>query len=260
MSQLSSAVRVEWLKLRRSRLPLATLAAFTFAAGIGALFMYVIADSGRAREAGLLGEKAQLSQLTADWNGLLTFLGQVVAVGGLLVFAFVASWMFGREHADDALRYLLALPVPRTTIAVAKLIVTAGWCAVLTAWLLGAGLVLGTMLSLPGGNTDVVLSGIGRAATAAGLMVLAIAPVPFAACAGRGYLVPLSGALAALVLAQVAAVLGAGGVVPWSIPAVAAGLVPGTDVGATGWLIAGLTGIGGVTATIGWWRSGDAGL
>jgi ABC-2 type transport system permease protein len=257
---LSSAVWAEGLKLRRSKLPLATLGAFTFAAGIGALFMYVLADPGRARGAGLLGEKAQMSQFTADWNGLVTFLGQAVAVGGLIVFSFVASWIFGREHADDALRFLLALPVPRSTIAAAKLIVTAGWCAVLTAWLLGAGLVFGMFLRLPGWNADLVSAGLGRAGIAAGLMVLVVAPVPFAACAGRGYNFPLAAPLGALVFAQVAAALGAGGLVPWSIPAVAAGLVPGTELDLAGWIIAGLTGLAGVAATVGWWRSGDAGI
>ena len=49
-------------------------------------------------------------------------------------------------------------------------------------------------------------------------------------------------------------------VAAWSVPAVAAGLAPGSHLGALGLVVAGLTGLGGVAATIAWWRGGDAGL
>jgi ABC-2 type transport system permease protein len=255
-----AAVSAEWVKVRRSKLPLATFGAFTVAAAIGALFMSVLADPTRAARLGAAGQKAQLSNLTPDWSGLLGFLGQVVAVGGLLVFSFVAAWVFGREFSDGTQRYLLALPVPRGTVVAAKVAVVAVWCAALTAWLLGLGLALGVLLGLPGGDPAVVASGVGRAVGAAALMILAVAPVPLVACLGRGYLAPIGAALGALVVAQVAAALGAGGLVPWSIPAVAVGLAPGTDLGPAGCAVAVLTGVAGTGGTLAWWRRGDAGL
>jgi ABC-2 type transport system permease protein len=105
-----------------------------------------------------------------------------------------------------------------------------------------------------------VAAGLGRALLAALLMVLAVSPVPLVACIGRGYLPPIGAALSAVVIAQVAAALGAAGLVPWSIPAVAVGLAPGAEVGPASWLIAAATGAAGVAGTLAWWHGGDAGL
>ena len=47
---------------------------------------------------------------------MLSFAAQAVAVGSLMLFAFILTWLFGREFADGTARYLMALPVSRTTI------------------------------------------------------------------------------------------------------------------------------------------------
>ena len=258
--RFTAALAAEWLKARRSKVPPLTFAAFAAPAGVAALFMFIVRDPERAQRLGLIGQKAQLSGLTADWTGLLGFLAQVVAVGGLLVFSFIATWVFGREFSDATARYLLALPVPRSTIVLAKFTLVAGWSLAVAVWLIGLFLVVGWLLGLPGWSAGVAADGVASALIAASLLLPAVAPVAVVACLGRGYLAPLASALAALVLAQVAAVLGWGAVVPWSVPAVAAGLAPGSHLGAPGLIIAALTGVAGVATTIAWWRSGDAGL
>lgn len=255
-----AALAAEFLKARRSRMPLVTFGTASAAGCVAALFMFILADPARGRRFGLLSQKADLSGFTADWPGLLTFLAQIVAVGDLMLFAFIAAWVFGREFADGTMRYLLALPIPRTTIVLAKYTVVAVWSVALNVWLTGLVLVFGWVLRLPGGGPGVLLEGLSGTATAAALMLLVTTPVALVAGAGRGYLAPLAAALGAVVLAQVTAALGWGGVNPWSIPAVAAGLVPGARLGAPGTAIAVLTGLAGILGTIRWWRSGQAGL
>ena len=76
--------------------------------------------------------------------------------------------------------------------------------------------------------------------------------------AGRGYLAQLACALAALVLAQVAAALGWAAYVPWSVPAIAAGLAPHATLSATSVVITAATALTGVAGTLAWWRSGKA--
>lgn len=254
-----AALRAEVLKVRRSVVPRLTFLAVTLAGCVSGVFMFVVADPERARSMGLLNQKASLSGVTADWPGLLAFLGQLVAVGDLLLFAFIVTWVFGREAAEGTLRYLLVLPVPRPTVALAKFTVVAAWAAAANAWLAGVVLALGALLRLPGGAVDVVTHGLAVAAVAAALMLLVTTPIALVACAGRGYLAPLACALGMLIVAQVAAALGWGAVVPWSVPAVAAGLAPGTSLGVAGVLVAVLTGLAGVLSTIAWWRSPRAG-
>jgi ABC-2 type transport system permease protein len=255
-----AALAAEALKARRSKMPLLTFIAMSAAGLIAALFMFILVNPARAQRLGLLNEKAHLSGLTADWAGLLSFLAQIVAVGDLLLFSFITTWVFGREFSDGTMRYLLALPIPRSTIVYAKFTVVVVWSAAMNIWLAGIVLTLGWALGLPGASPHVVMHGLSGTAIAAVLMLLVTTPVALVACAGRGYLAALASAAGALILAQVAAALGWGGIFPSSIPAVAAGLAPGTRLAAPGIVIAVLTGLAGVFSTVTWWRSGRAGL
>ena len=139
----------------------------------------------------------------------------------------------------------------------AKLTVAAVWAAATNAWLTIVVLLVGRALALPRGSRGVVVHGLDTAGLAAGLMLLATAPVALLASAGRGYLTPLSCTVAAVILGQVGAALGWAEVVPWSVPAVAAGLAPEATLGAPSIVI--LTATCGVLGTLKWWRSGPAG-
>src|SRR5664279_2809073 len=163
---------VETLKARRSRVPLMTFLAATGAGCVAALFMFILANPDRAHQWGLLNQKANLSGLTADWTGLLSFLSQIVAVADMMLFSFILTWVFGREAADGTMRYLLALPVPRATIALAKFTVSAAWAAATNVWLAAVVLAAGKTLVLPGADAAVIRHGLLVAATAAGLMLL----------------------------------------------------------------------------------------
>ncbi|MEZ5407022.1 MAG: ABC transporter permease [Acidimicrobiales bacterium] len=263
MSSLD-ALRAAWfteaLKVRRSTVPAMTALAAAAPAGIAALFMLIAADPDRARRLGLLGAKSSLTGVTADWPGLLSFLAQVVAVGDLLLLAFIATWVFGREAQDGTLRYLLALPVPRWAVVAAKLAVVTLWSVALNLWLASLFCLVGVMLRLPGATMAVVGDGLATAGLALTLMLaVVVGPVAAAASAGRGDLPPLAGALGALAVSQVAAALGFAAAVPWSVPAVAAGLAPGATLGPGAVLLAVATALAGVATTVGWWRSSRAG-
>lgn len=253
-----AALAVEALKVRRSRVPLMTFLAATGAAAMAALFMFILSHPDTARQLGLLRQKANLSGLTADWTGLLTFLAQIVAVADIMLFSFILTWIFGREAADGTLRYLLALPVSRPTIVYAKYTVAAGWALATNVWLTVVVIAVGRLLALPGQDGAALVHGVAVTAATAVLMLLTTAPVAFVASAGRGYLPPLAAALAALVVAQVAAALGWAEIVPWSVPAVAAGLVPDTGLHASSLAVVAVTAACGVLATVLWWRSSSA--
>ena len=260
VDSLRAAWFAEMLKVRRSRVPAMTALAAAAPAGIAALFMLIAADPDRARRLGLLGAKSSLTGVTADWPGLLSFLAQVLAVGDLLLVAFIATWVFGRESQDGTLRYLLALPVPRWAVVAAKLAVVTVWAIALHLWLAGLFLLVGAALGLPGASGAVIVDGLGTAGLVLGLMLAVVpGPVAAAASAGRGYLPPLAAALGALVVSQVAAALGFASAVPWSVPAVAAGLAPGVSLGPGAILLAAATAVAGVAATLQWWRSSRAG-
>ena len=61
----------------------------------------------------------------ADWPTYLDLLAQSIAVGGLILFSLIGSWVFGREFVDRTVKDLLALPTARSAIVAAKFLVIA---------------------------------------------------------------------------------------------------------------------------------------
>ena len=259
MTGLGAALATEWLKSRRSRVPWLVLAGFSFAPMVAGLFMVILKDPEGARKLGLLGAKAQLAAGTADWPTMLSMLAQAVAVGGAILFAFLTSWVFGREFADRTLRGLLASPTSRGAIVVAKAIVVGIWGVAITAWIIALGFAIGAIVGLPGWS-DAVAGATIRGMVAAALLTIALQPVTgLLASVGRGYLAGLAWAVLALVLAQVLAVLGLGAAFPWAVPALVSGAA-GPDAAGVPWTslaLVGVTGVAGLVLTITWWRRAD---
>jgi ABC-2 type transport system permease protein len=256
---LSAALGAEALKVRRSRVPWATAGAMVLAGLVSAFFLFVLQDPGRARSLGLLGAKAQLAGGTPDWAGAFSLAAQVVAVGGLIVFGTVALWLFGREFSDRTAKDLLALPVPRRAVVLAKLVLGLVWCLALTVLLLGVVLASGALLDLPGWSPGTALHGAGTVLATAALTAGLATTYGLAASVGRGYL-PAVGVLFLTVLAaQVVAAVGYGAWFPWAVPALLAGTA-GPDHPAPG--AAGITAVvlvaaGCSAATAVWWERAD---
>ncbi|MGB8021956.1 MAG: ABC transporter permease [Candidatus Nanopelagicales bacterium] len=257
---LTAALSVELLKLRRSHVPLTTFVVFTVAPLAGALLVFVASDPQRARDLGLVGTKAQLSGITPDWPGLLMFATQVAVAGSLLVFSFILTWLFGREFVDRTAHYLMALPVPRSAIVAAKFAVFAGWGALLAAWLALVTLGIGSAMRLPSWSATLAAGAVSAIVRACLLTLLTAAPIAYVASRTRGFLSPLAAAIGLMVLAQLAAGLGWGAALPWSIPALAAGVAPDQHAGAGSLMIVALTGVVGCWATLRWWQGPNAGL
>ena len=86
MNNISQTTRVELLKVRRSKMPLLTLIAFSLAPLAGGFFMFVLKDPQLAQRMGVISMKAQIVAGTADWPTYMSILAQAVAIGGILLF------------------------------------------------------------------------------------------------------------------------------------------------------------------------------
>ncbi|MGW4958242.1 ABC transporter permease [Nonomuraea sp. NPDC004186] len=256
---MREALWAELLKVRRSRLPWITALAFTLAALVCGMFMFILADPARARALGLLGDKAQLSGASADWPGYLALLAQAGAVGGGGVYGLIAIWLFGREFSDRTATDLLALPTSRTAIVAAKFAVAAVWALLLAVLLAGLGLLIGALLGLPTWSAPAAATGLGRILAAAGLAALTTTPLALAASIGRGYLAAVGALFGLVFCAQVIAALGYGAYFPWSVPGLFAGIA-GPDQhppGPLGLLLVTVTGATGAVTTAIWWNRAD---
>lgn len=224
MSSFRAAVWVELRKACASRVLLTTT--FLVVAGI-ALLAGVLVAAARAGNAQILAQLGPLAD-AGGWTLLTGVTAQITAAGALLAFGVALSWTFGREFTDHAITGLFALPVTRSIIALAKLLIhlllTVAVALALTVLVLAAGL----LLDLGPIDADVQRQ-LARQAMLTLLTGLIATPAGWAATLGRGPLLGIATTLVILVAAQVVAIAvpGAAAWLPMSSPALWA-LQPGS--------------------------------
>ncbi|WP_213617539.1 ABC transporter permease [Paenibacillus sp. J22TS3] len=141
------------------------------------------------------------------------------SVFGLLGFGMLTSWTFGREYSDRTLKDLLALPVSRGKIAIAKYVAIIFWCLVMMLISFVYALLLGFSIGLPGFSFAMVQHYFFLILIIGALHLLLSAPLALLACISRGFLMPIGFAFTTLMLALVFGPTTIGAYLPWSVPA-----------------------------------------
>lgn len=210
----SAAFRVEVRKFISARLPMVTAAMVVI--GVAAISCSVVlAAAGGSTEL-----VSKLGPLAAQggWAGYLAAATQVTSAGGFLACGVVVSWSHGREFSDGTIAGLYALPVRRTAVASAKLVVYLAWALVVALLLTVALAVVG----LAAGFGTLAAADVGtllRLAALLPLTALMAVPAAWIATLARG---PLGGIAATVVLvatAQIVVLSGAGASFPPAVPA-----------------------------------------
>lgn len=255
MRGLIAALYVEALKARRSLVPWVIGVFTTLPPIMLGLMMAIKKNPAGAERFGLLNEKSRLLVGAADWPSFLGLVGQTMAAMGAVAFSVLAAWVFGREFADRTCRIMLAVPTRRSAMVAAKLAVTAGWCLLLSAWILLASFVIGVVVGMPGltwQSASAALAIAGRAV----LLWLALMPVTaFVASAGRGYLLPIGYAMVTVIIAQFLSATGWAAWFPWCV-AITSGVAETHITGASVAVVV-LTGVLGIAAVLLWWERSD---
>lgn len=213
-SSFAAALGAERVKTTGSRVVATTtvLLAVGIALLAGALTM--AATNGNQQVIDQLGPLGD----STGWALLTGVVAQVTAAAAVLGFGVALSWMFGREFTDGTITGLFALPVSRTTVALAKI-------AVYLLWALGVATVLAVVLGLLGfivrlgPLTDDVLAALARLHVLTCLSAVVALPTAWAATLGRGPLPGIATAVGLIVLAQVMVVGGTGAWFPVAAPA-----------------------------------------
>jgi ABC-2 type transport system permease protein len=257
---LGQVLATEFLKLRRSKITWLSWLAFSVMPLAGGLFMWIAKEPGRAAELGLMGQKARLAGVAADWPSYFILLNQEACVGGMVLLSIITAYVFGREFADNTAKNMFTQPVGRHWFAAAKLIVVFAWFGVLTVSLIAEGLLVGMLLGLPGFSMRLATSSVGDVLFSGLVGFLLVPMVAWIATLGRGYLSPIGFTIFMLVLGNVFGATGWGKWFPWSIIPMLAGMAgPRVEVLAPGSLVVvGLTFIAGVLATIWQMRWADS--
>jgi len=253
MNHFFTVLFVELLKVRKSKIFWITLAAFSIAPLMAGFFMYVLKDPEFAKQSGLLGAKAQIAG-EVNWPSYFELHAQMIAVGGIVVFGFVTSWIFGREYTDRTVKDLLVLPYSRAVIVIAKFFSAIITNFILSIYVVFAGILIGWIIGLPQWSSMLFINGMYELLIVVILTILISTPVAFFASYGKGYLAPLGFVIITLVFSQIIAAAGYGEYFPWAIPAIYSGLTGNASLLApTSVLIITITSILGFLATLYWW-------
>jgi ABC-2 type transport system permease protein len=223
MNSLILALKAEIEKNKHSKISLISFIAFAIVPVMGGIFMLVMQNPQAMVKATLLNTKMQAMNISASWDALFMILTQGVGIGGIMVFGFIASWIFGREYSDNTVKDLLSLPTSRLTVLNAKYIVYFLWSIALATANVALGSVIGLLLQLPdfdAGNTVICLQNYFFTTL---LTLLTGTPIAFFSMWGKGYLSPLGFVALMLVFSQLLAALGYGQYFPWSVPALYSG-------------------------------------
>ena len=258
MKNFIIAFRTELIKLKRSVILPATLIFFVFVPSMMALLMWVARNPDAALKLGMVGTKASLFG-QSDWKGYMQLLLQGLASVGMIGFGFVAAWVFGREYMDNTMKDMLALPVSRSAIVMAKFALVIIWSILLTIIMYLAGIAMGFAVGVQGWG-DASFSAFSITfLLVAFLTILVSSPVAFFACYGQGIVAPISVVIIALIIANFAGLVGVGPWFPWAIPGLLTVAEPtaGMILTPASFVILGLTSAAGVAGTLLWWRFAD---
>jgi ABC-2 type transport system permease protein len=143
------ALKAELLKSKHSIIFLISFIAFAIVPVMGGIFMLVMQNPEAMAKANLLNTKMEMMKVTADWKALFMILTQGMGIGGIMIFGFIASWLFGREYSDNTVKDLLSLPIAKATIVNAKYIVYLLWAVSLAIVNALLGIIIGLIIQLP---------------------------------------------------------------------------------------------------------------
>jgi ABC-2 type transport system permease protein len=260
MKGFRAALYAESLKVKRSKVLLATIIFFIFTAVMMGMLVVVAKHPELAGKSALLKSKASFVG-KADWPAFFGLLNQVIMSAGTVGFGIVASYVFGREYSDRVVKDLLALPVSRMEIVLSKFLIVFVWGVFLSLVFFASGLTTGIIANIEGWSYDLAIQEFILFEGGAILTVLLCTPVAFLASYSRGYLLPIAFIILIIMVTQVAFM----GVpewtpyFPWALPAlfcqIAGAATP--ELNLWSYLIYCAACFLGLMATISWWRFAD---
>lgn len=258
MKYFNSLLKFELYKVVKSRVILLVTLAFTIAPLMATFLMYILKNPDLANNNQLISSKAHIIGGDASWSALLSLQGQIIAVGGIFVYGFIISWIFGREFVDGTIKDLVVLPYRNSLIVTAKFLIAFLTSFLLTCYITILSFLGGTLIKLPEFSLVAFQQGLKIILIVTIFGIVINTPVGFIASYSRGYLAPLGLVIIVLILSQILTIVGYGNYFPWSIPALLSGFEPeGQKVTFGNSLIIILTAILGFLSTILWWEKAD---
>jgi hypothetical protein len=174
---------------------------------------------------------------------------------GIMLFALVTAYVFGREYVDGTVKDLLTQPVRRESFLAAKGVVAFVWLLSLTVLSVVAQAGFALALGLKGASSAGLVDHLVTSLKVAALLFATTPIVALLAIAGRNYLAPLVYAAGAACIGVGLAEAGWTRWFPWSMQIALAGMsiLPALELPAlvpASWALSGLVFVAGAAAVV----------
>jgi ABC-type transport system involved in multi-copper enzyme maturation permease subunit len=216
-------IAAEFLKLRRSWMPLWSGLIVLVASGLGLAVLPILSDPKTqteiAKSGGVFAQAVAAGAYEPSWANYLRIGVQGMSGSwGILTFGLVTAYLFGREFKEGAAKNMLTLPIRREYVVAAKLIVLAVW--VFTLGLLSVLLTAGTtvILGVGGFTWNAILVSVGETLGAIAPLYLTLPLVAWFAVRGKGYLQPMLYSLGVMMVGNALVQTPVSQWFPWNMP------------------------------------------
>jgi len=258
IQDIVAALGIELMKIRRSMIFRVTIAASVFVSLMLALIM-LLTKNPEVLPPGILKTKVAIAAISADWPSYIGFMEIASGALGIVLYGFVAGWVFGREYDDKTIKDIVALPISRSAIAFSKMLAIFLWSVLLALIMFVAGLAMGAAIDLPHWSAELIPN-FARVFFLTALLSILLCPVTaLVASAGRGTLPAIGFVILCMGLANLFGNIGLGAIFPWTIPMLYTGAIgeTGNFLPWYSYLIVFLTCAAGIGGTVLFWKFAD---
>jgi hypothetical protein len=216
-------IAAEFLKMKRSRMPMWSGLIVLVAAGLGLAVLPVLADPKTqmemAKGGGVFSKAIAAGMYQPSWaNYLRVGLQGMSGSWAILTFGLITAYVFGREYKEGAAKTMLTLPIRREYAIVAKLVVLAVWVLALGILSVALTMAATAILGVGGFSWSAVLGNVDDTLQATALLYCTLPLVAWFAVRGRGYLQPMLFSLGVMMIGNGLVATPASPFVPWNMP------------------------------------------
>jgi len=256
MKNLTAALWTENLKIRKSKVFWLSMVFFVFVSFMMGLIVFVQQHPDIAEKMGMIGTKASLLKFgEPNWKNYFMLLSQGISGIGIVGFGFITTWVFGREYSENTIKDIISLPVSRTSVVIAKIMIIVIWSVLLSGIFIVFGLIFGYMAGISGWTSEIFSEFASRYIAISGLTIMLCTPVAFFASYSRGFLLPIGIIILTMIMANFTGLVGLGPYFPWSIPGSLC--VAPFHIDPVSYIILILTSFLGLAGTLAWWQFAD---
>ncbi|WP_139487928.1 ABC transporter permease [Brevibacillus dissolubilis] len=181
-----------------------------------------------------------------------------VLVIAVPLYGVITAYLYNREYAEDTLKNLLTIPVPRISLLASKWLLLFGWIMLLTVVTWGMAILSGAIGQFAGFSLSLLLQSLGQYMVAGVLLFLLSTPIVFITLVLKNFVPTIIVTIMITLINVMLATNEHRGLYPWTAAlGIANGTLESTYPLIVSYVIIAVTAIAGLIATVVYFKRVD---